>query len=46
MHVHLSDRECLEAIAVKGEADTIRRLAQELAAERGVIQVKPMIVSA
>jgi CopG family nickel-responsive transcriptional regulator len=46
MHVHLSDRECLEAIAVKGGADAIRRLAQDLAAKRGVIQVKPMIVSA
>jgi CopG family nickel-responsive transcriptional regulator len=45
MHVHLSNRECLEAIAVKGEAKEIRRLAQELAAKKGVKQVKPMIVS-
>ncbi len=45
MHIHLSDRECLEAIAVKGEAKEIRRLAQELAARKGVKQVKPMIVS-
>ncbi len=46
MHVHLSRRECLEAIAVKGEAGDIRRLAQELAARKGVRQVKPTIVSA
>ena len=45
MHVHLSKRECLEAIAVKGEADEIRKLAQELAAKKGVKQVKPTIVS-
>lgn len=46
MHVHLSKRECLEAIAVKGEAHEIRNLAQELAAKKGVEQVKPTIVSA
>ncbi len=46
MHVHLSKRECLEAIAVKGEAADIRRLAQELAARKGVKQVKHTIVSA
>jgi len=45
MHVHLSERDCLEAIAVKGDADEIRKLAQELAAKRGVKQVKSTIVS-
>jgi len=45
MHVHLSDRDCLEAIAVKGDADEIRKLAQELATMRGVKQVKSTIVS-
>jgi len=45
MHVHLSDRECLEAIAVKGDAEEIRKLAQELATMRGVKQVKSTIVS-
>ncbi|KPV65170.1 MAG: putative nickel-responsive regulator [Candidatus Bathyarchaeota archaeon BA1] len=34
MHVHLSERDCLEAIAVKGDADEIRNLTQELAAKR------------
>ena len=45
MHIHLSERECLEAVAVKGEADEIRKLAQELATERGVKQVRSTIVS-
>ena len=45
MHVHLSERDCLEAIAVRGEAEEIRRLAQELKTKRGVKQVKLSIVS-
>jgi len=45
MHVHLGERDCLEAIAVKGEADEIRKLAQELAAKKGVKQVKSTIVT-
>ncbi len=45
MHIHLSERECLEAIAVQGEAEEIRRLVQELKTKRGVKQVKLSIVS-
>mgnify|MGYP001087337971 CR=1 FL=1 len=45
MHIHLSERDCLEAIAVKGEAETIRKLAQELKTKRGVKEVKLSIVS-
>jgi len=45
MHVHLSERDCLEAIAVKGDAQEIRRLAQELTTKRGVKQVKATILS-
>ena len=45
LHVHLSDIECLEAIAVKGEAEDIRKLAQELATRKGVKQVRSTIVS-
>ena len=45
LHVHLSERECLEAVAVKGDADEIRKLAQELATKKGVKQVKSTIVS-
>ena len=45
LHVHLSDKECLEAVAVKGEAEDIRELAQELATRKGVKQVRSTIVS-
>lgn len=45
LHVHLSDKECLEAIAVKGEAEDIRSLAQELTTRKGVKQVRSTIVS-
>ena len=45
LHVHLSDRECLEAVAVKGDADEIRKLAEELATKKGVKQVRSTIVS-
>ncbi len=45
MHVHLSERDCLEAIAVKGEAEKVRKLVQELKTKRGVKQVKLSIVS-
>jgi len=45
LHVHLSDKECLEAVAVKGEAEDIRKLAQELATRKGVKQVRSTIVS-
>ncbi|MEJ2280641.1 MAG: nickel-responsive transcriptional regulator NikR [Candidatus Bathyarchaeota archaeon] len=45
LHVHLSDKECLEAIAVKGNAEDIRSLAQELTTRKGVKQVRSTIVS-
>jgi len=45
LHVHLSERECLGAVAVKGDADEIRKLAQELATKKGVKQVRSTIVS-
>ena len=44
MHIHLSERECLEAIAVKGEVEEIKRLVQGLKTKRGVKQVKLSIV--
>ena len=46
MHIHLSEVECLEAIAVKGKAAEIRRLSDELASKRGVKLLKTMVVSA
>ena len=45
MHIHLSERECLETIAVKGDINEIRHLVQELTTKRGVKQVKLTIVS-
>ena len=45
LHVHLSEQECLEAVAVKGDVDEIRKLAQELATKKGVKQVKSTIIS-
>ena len=45
LHVHLSDKECLEAIAVKGDAEEIRKLAEEMATRKGVKQVKSTIIT-
>jgi len=45
MHIHLSERDCLEAIAVKGDAVEVRKLSDELAAKRGVKTLKTMVVS-
>ena len=45
MHIHVSERDCLEAIAVKGEAEEIRKLVQGLKTKKGVKQVKLSIVS-
>ena len=45
LHVHLSDRECLEAVAVRGDAEDIRKLAHELATRKGVKQVRSTIIT-
>ncbi len=45
MHIHLTERDCLEAIAVKGDAGEIRKLSDELSSKRGVKLLKTMIVS-
>jgi len=45
MHIHLGERDCLEAIAVKGKASEIRHLSDELTTKRGVKILKAMIVS-
>lgn len=46
MHIHLNERDCLEAIAVKGDAVEVRKLSDELAAKRGVKILKAVLVSA
>ncbi len=45
MHVHLDADNCLEIIAVRGEAQEIRDLAQELKTRRGVKHLKLAIVT-
>ncbi|UCE57669.1 MAG: nickel-responsive transcriptional regulator NikR [Candidatus Bathyarchaeota archaeon] len=45
LHIHLSERECLEAIAVKGDADEIRKLVHGLTTKKGVKQVRLTLVS-
>ena len=45
MHIHIGERDCLEAIAVKGKASEIRKLSNELTTKRGVKILKAMIVS-
>ena len=45
MHIHLDEENCLEIVAVKGEAQVIRDLVQELNTKKGVKQVKIAIVT-
>jgi len=45
MHVHLSERDCLETIALKGDANEIKELTQEITTRKGVKQAKLTIVS-
>jgi CopG family nickel-responsive transcriptional regulator len=44
MHIHVGERDCLEAIAVRGKAYEIRKLSDELTTKRGVKILKTMIV--
>ncbi|MFW6110467.1 MAG: nickel-responsive transcriptional regulator NikR [Thermoproteota archaeon] len=46
MHIHLSDRDCLETVAVKGDSAEIKNLRDELTKEKGVKVLKTMLVSA
>ena len=45
LHIHISERDCLEAIAVKGRASEIRHLSDELTTRRGVKILKTTIVT-
>ena len=45
LHIHISEHDCLEAIAVKGKASEIRKLSDELATKKGVKIIKTMIVT-
>ena len=46
MHVHISERDCLEAIVVKGKVAEIRKLSNELGTKRGVKILKTVIATA
>ena len=45
LHIHISERDCLEAIAVKGKASEIHKLSNELTTRRGVKILKTTIVT-
>ena len=45
MHIHVDDRDCLEAIAVKGKSSEIQHLSNELTVKKGVKILKTIIVS-
>jgi len=44
MHIHLNEEDCLEAIAIKGEASRIRELSNELSSKRGVKLMKTVAI--
>jgi CopG family nickel-responsive transcriptional regulator len=46
MHIHMSEKDCLEAIAVKGKASEIRQLSDDLAKRRGVKIIKTVMATA
>jgi CopG family nickel-responsive transcriptional regulator len=45
LHIHISEEDCLEAIAVKGKAADLRHLSDELATKRGVKILKTVVVT-
>jgi len=45
MHIHLDERNCLEIIAVKGQASDIQNLAKKLTAKTGIKQLKQSVVT-
>jgi CopG family nickel-responsive transcriptional regulator len=45
MHIHLSETDCMEAIAVKGNAAQIGELRDQLGTKKGVKLFKVMIFS-
>ena len=45
LHIHVSERDCLEAIAVKGKASDIHHLSDELTTRKGVKILKTTIVT-
>lgn len=44
MHIHIGEKDCLEAIAVKGKSSEIRDLSNELTTKSGMKILKTMMV--
>lgn len=45
MHIHLTKNKCLEMIAVRGRAGDIRGLSQELMTQKGVKELKLVLMA-
>ena len=45
LHVHLDHHNCLEVLAVRGQADTVKKIADELIAANGVKHGKLTVTS-
>lgn len=45
MHIHISEEDCLEAIAVRGKVSELRKLSDELATRRGVKILKTIVAT-
>ncbi len=45
LHIHLNKNDCMEIIAVDGDAWDVRELAHELRTKKGVKQLKLAIVT-
>jgi len=44
LHIHLNDTRCLEVLAVRGESQDIRRLAEALMSLKGVETLKATLI--
>ena len=44
MHIHLTEEDCLEVIAVRGDASRVRALAEALKTKKGVKALKSVIL--
>ncbi|MGQ9545472.1 MAG: nickel-responsive transcriptional regulator NikR [Candidatus Bathycorpusculaceae bacterium] len=40
MHIHLDEQNCLEILAIRGKAQLVKRLTQQLSGVRGIKQIK------
>jgi CopG family nickel-responsive transcriptional regulator len=45
MHIHLEENKCLEIVAVKGNVQKVKKLAQDLMKKKGVKQLKTAFVA-